>query len=163
MSANKITCPCIHMALFPFTYCKVEWSFSKLSLVGCWSIVQWKLFTATFFIYNINVICTNVPVQLKFEFITTEIQFNDKLFGDSVIVRRVDCTCNFYVYHVSLLNWGSPLLLILKFSWGFYFRETLRMRSFGKIKPSRNGEKAVSFTDVSKSCQSRKFLMWQIQ
>ena len=27
-----------------------------------------------------------------------------------------------------------------KFSRGFYFRETSRMRSFAKIKPSRNGE-----------------------
>ena len=33
-------------------------------------------------LYNINSICTNVPIKLKFKFITTEIQFSLKLFGD---------------------------------------------------------------------------------
>ena len=33
-------------------------------------------------LYNVNCICTNVPVQFEFEFFTTEIQFNVKLFGD---------------------------------------------------------------------------------
>ena len=33
-------------------------------------------------LYNVNCICTNVPVKLEFEFVTTEIQFNVKLFGD---------------------------------------------------------------------------------
>ena len=32
-------------------------------------------------LYNVIGICTNVPVQLDFEFITLEIQFNVKLFG----------------------------------------------------------------------------------
>ena len=40
-------------------------------------------------LYNVNCICTNVPVKLEFEFITTEIQFNVKLFEDSVVVKRV--------------------------------------------------------------------------
>ena len=33
-------------------------------------------------LYNVNCICTNVPVQPEFEFVTTEIQFNVKLSGD---------------------------------------------------------------------------------
>ena len=46
-----------------------------------------------------------------------------------------------------------------KFSIGFYFRETSRMRSMVKLKPSRNGEITLSFTvDVGKSCpKSRIF------
>ena len=32
------------------------------------------------------------------------------------------------------------------------------MRSFAKIKASRNGESSLSFTDEGKSCQTRKFL-----
>ena len=40
---------------------------------------------------------------------------------------------------------------------GFYFRETLRMQSSAKIKPSQNVLNALSFTDVGKSCQSRTF------
>ena len=41
------------------------------------------------------VICTNVPVKFEFEFITTDIQLNIKLFGDKVNivnVKRVDST-----------------------------------------------------------------------
>ena len=38
------------------------------------------------------------------------------------------------------------------------FRETFQMRSFVKIKSSRNGEITLSFTDVCKSCPSRGFL-----
>ena len=33
-------------------------------------------------LYDVNCICTNVPVKFEFEFITIEIQFNVKLFGD---------------------------------------------------------------------------------
>ena len=33
-------------------------------------------------LYNVNCICTNAPIKLQFEFITTEIQFNVKLFED---------------------------------------------------------------------------------
>ena len=35
------------------------------------------------------------------------------------------------------------------------------MQSFAKIKPLRNSEKSLSFTEVGKSYQSRKFLPWQ--
>ena len=42
-------------------------------------------------LYNVNCICTNIPVECGF--ITTEIQFYIKLFGDSVIVKKVDCNC----------------------------------------------------------------------
>ena len=50
----------------------------------------------------------------------------------------------------------------LKFSQGFYFYETSQMRSFVKIKSSRNGEILLSFTNAGKSCPSCEFLMWQI-
>ena len=33
-------------------------------------------------LYNVNCICTNVLVKLKFEFNIKEIQLNVKLFGD---------------------------------------------------------------------------------
>ena len=36
------------------------------------------------------------------------------------------------------------------------------MQSFVKIKPSRNGEITLMFTDVGKSCPCGEFLMWQI-
>ena len=42
--------------------------------------------------YNVNfssLLSANVPVKLGFEFITKEIQFNVKLFWDSVVVKRV--------------------------------------------------------------------------
>ena len=44
------------------------------------------------------------------------------------------------------------------FGESFIFRETLRMQSFEKIKPSRNGENTLSFTGVVQSCQCREFL-----
>ena len=42
---------------------------------------------------------------------------------------------------------------------GFFY---LRLRSFVKIKPSRNDKSTLSFTDVGKSCPSRVFLTLQI-
>ena len=36
------------------------------------------------------------------------------------------------------------------------------MRSFVKIKSSRNGKIVLSFTDIGKSCPSREFLVSQI-
>ena len=33
-------------------------------------------------LYNASCICANVPVQIEFDFITTEFLFNVKLFGD---------------------------------------------------------------------------------
>ena len=50
------------------------------------------------------------------------------------------------------------ILLIRKFSRGFYFRETSHMRSFVKIKSSQNGEITLSTTDIVKSCSRRDFL-----
>ena len=44
----------------------------------------------------------------------------------------------------------------------FYFRETSHRRSFVKINSLRNGEINLSFTDIDKSCTSRKFLTSQI-
>ena len=43
-----------------------------------------------------------------------------------------------------------------------YFRETSYMRSFVKIKSSRNDEIYLSFTDIGKSCPSREFYTSQI-
>ena len=37
------------------------------------------------------------------------------------------------------------------------FCETSHMRSFVKIKPSRNGKITVSFIDIGKSCLNREF------
>ena len=37
-----------------------------------------------------------------------------------------------------------------------YFRETSHLRSFLKIKASRNGEIILSFTNIGKSCLSFK-------
>ena len=47
-----------------------------------------------------------------------------------------------------------------KFSHEFYFRQSSHVRSFAKIKYSRNGEIALSFTDIGtyKACPSREFL-----
>ena len=40
---------------------------------------------------------------------------------------------------------------------GLYFCETSHMRSFVKIKSSRNGKINLSFIDIGKSCLSREF------
>ena len=40
----------------------------------------------------------------------------------------------------------------------FYFCETLQLRSLAKIKPSRNGEISLPFTDVGKTCSSCQLL-----
>ena len=45
------------------------------------------------------------------------------------------------------------------FRGGFIFS---KLPSLVKIKTSQNGEITLSFADVSKSCPSHKFLMWQI-
>ena len=45
-----------------------------------------------------------------------------------------------------------------EFSRCFHFRETLHLRSFVKLKPSKNGEITLSFTDVDKSRPRREFL-----
>ena len=61
-----------------------------------------------------------------------------------------------------MLNATSSLLKIRKFSRGVYFRETSHMRSFVKIKCSRNIEITLSFTDIRKSYPSREFLASEI-
>ena len=38
----------------------------------------------------------------------------------------------------------------------------MKLRSFMKIKPLRNAQISLSFTDLDKSFHSRNFLMWQI-
>ena len=42
----------------------------------------------------------------------------------------------------------AKILQIRKFSRGFYFRETSHMRSFVKIKSSRNAEITMSLIDM---------------
>ena len=54
------------------------------------------------------------------------------------------------------------LLLIRKFSRGFYFRETSHMRSFMKIKSSRNGKITLSTTDKGKSYPSHEIFRSQV-
>ena len=49
------------------------------------------------------------------------------------------------------------LLSIRKIFTRVLFRESSRMRSFAKIKPSRNSEINMSFTDVGESCPSCDF------
>ena len=64
------------------------------------------------------------------------------------------------------------VLSVRKHSRGFYFRETLHyckfgnfregfiyatLRSFEKLKTSRNDEITLSFVDIAKSCPSREF------
>ena len=61
-----------------------------------------------------------------------------------------------------MTNSVGPFTVNHKFSQEFYFRETSYMGSFVKIKPSPNCNITLSFTDVGKSCHSRKFLTSQI-
>ena len=56
----------------------------------------------------------------------------------------------------------AKILSIRKFSRGFNFRETSHMRSFVKIKSSRNAEITMLLIDICKSCASREFLASQI-
>ena len=48
-----------------------------------------------------------------------------------------------------------------KFSLGLLIRETSHMRSFVKIKPSRNGEITLSFTDIWESYPSHEIVTLQ--
>ena len=41
---------------------------------------------------------------------------------------------------------------------GFYFHETSPMQSIAKIRPSRNGEITLWFTDEGKSCPHGKYI-----
>ena len=51
------------------------------------------LYTDSKILYNVGSICTNVPIWLEIEFITTEIQFNIKVFGDEHCrCKEVDST-----------------------------------------------------------------------
>ena len=45
---------------------------------------------------------------------------------------------------------------------GFYFRETSHMRSFVKMKTSRNGEITLSATDMGKSYPSSEIFRSQV-
>ena len=54
-------------------------------------------------------------------------------------------------------TYPNDILHIQKFTRVFYFRETSHVRSFVKIKSSRNGEITLSFTDIGKACPSLEF------
>ena len=56
-------------------------------------------------------------------------------------------------------NTGSQYCKFGNFHECFIFA---KLRSFVKIKPLRNGEITLSFTDVGKSSPSHEFLTWQI-
>ena len=59
----------------------------------------------------------------------------------------------------NVLNIGIqvPCTVNRKFSPNFNFRETSHMRSFVKIKPSRNGKITLFFIDLGKPCLSHEF------
>ena len=52
-----------------------------------------------------------------------------------------------------------PVHASSEISRGLYFHETSHMRSFVKIKPSRNGKSTLSFIDIGKSCLNRECFM----
>ena len=54
---------------------------------------------------------------------------------------------------------STKLLYIRQFFGGFYHRETSHLRSFVKIKPSRNSKNTLSFTNIGKSRLSREIRM----
>ena len=47
-------------------------------------------------LYNVNCICTHVPVKLGFEFITRKIQFTFKLFGDKQCRCKEGTLCTYF-------------------------------------------------------------------
>ena len=74
----------------------------KIIVLSCpnWNLIEMQktvnpLHTDTLYnskILYINCICTNhVSVQIEFDFITTEIQFNVKLFGDKHCCCKDGC------------------------------------------------------------------------
>ena len=70
-------------------------------------------------------------------------------------IRRVGVVLTTCFLVINVFHRG--LLLIRKFSQGFYFRETWHIQSFVKIKSSRNVEITLSFSDLGRSCPSREF------
>ena len=77
-----------------------------------------------------------------------------------------DSTLQYAEFDMTLTSYHTGkkhhILLIRKFSRGLYFRKTSHMRSFVKIKSSRNAEITLSFTYMRKSWPSREFLASQI-
>ena len=61
------------------------------------------------------------------------------------------------IFGRTFYEFDDLVLSIRKFSRGIYFRETSHMRSFVKIKPSRNGKITLSFIDTGKPCLSGDF------
>ena len=60
--------------------------------------------------------------------------------------------------HPGMLGFLSDLYTVnLEIFARIYFRETSHMRSFVKMKPSRNGKITQSFIDIGKFCLSREF------
>ena len=62
-------------------------------------------------------------------------------------------------YHNSYMHWclGTYTVNFEIFPRVFYFRETSHMRSFVKIKSSRNDKITMSFVNIAKACPSRAF------
>ena len=61
---------------------------------------------------------------------------------------------NIVMFHANNRHMRIPTVEIFA---RVYFRKPSHMRSFMKIKSSRNGEIALSFTDIGKPCPSRVF------
>ena len=56
-------------------------------------------------LYNVGSICTNAPSLLEFEFITTEIQFNIKLFGNKHCLCKEQGLFQLFWEKAPVLNW----------------------------------------------------------
>ena len=80
-------------------------------------------------------------------------------YQQAPLVGKVNCKCEM---KMNCKKIASKYTVNSEIFVRVYFRETSHMRSFVKIKASRNGEITLSFTDICKSCLSREFLMSQI-
>ena len=92
--------------------CLIENVIFSASFPFQWFEILWWIAEQTFLT---PISCTNVPDQIEFDFIITEIQFNIKLFGfNTAIVKRVDCVWvvfhYFELFSLADLNWNAELL-----------------------------------------------------
>ena len=72
------------------------------------------------------------PVLVEVMEVTTSVSYISIIFEN--------CFKDSIQFQMHSIEKRSYLLYIQKFSRGLYFRETSHMRSFVKIKPSRNGK-----------------------
>ena len=83
---------------------KLHGHFFTLILANCSCIVK-ILYSDILYnskiLYNINCISTNVPFKLRIKFITTEIQFNVKLFGDKQCCSKE----GLHEFYIAIQHW----------------------------------------------------------